>query len=650
MISLCHKHYAVWTSIMTLVLLSSVIPSSAGSVVAQENGSVTEPDLALTEMVFLPVVGASSDVVTALTTEDISHQEEWLPYEATYYSFSYPPDREVTEGFGGQYVALYPTEESSSGETLKIELAYLGYEITPEDDLLEWYNLYERLGGIEEVPEREILETRSEVQPDDTVTHRLHILNTSAHSRSQVILLTYGRLVLSFNAYIHDDRMTDVLRNLADSIVFHPDAPRTKAELYPDEEGLVTTLDEVIAIGQAPPPGPPAPDPPTLGQESVNSVSPSPTVTLSEEFLERERLYREFLEQENSDASNADPEDTDSVVAAGQVTANRQALPANFRSPIHTTWDVGCASALHTGRAAYAIDIQVPVNTPIASVQAGTIYYAGWMTGYGWIARIYSDVYTGGGWRRYYHNYAHLNAFVKTSGGVTAGEWIANSGASGEGATGPHLHFHMTRDVDFNDVDQRPVDLSPLRGFRPNMNYPVTGICGHTVSADLDPITIEPLMYTEAYQPRSDHYWNCSTYLPNNTTECYMAVVPLTGWGIDPLVSAQSPELRYANVYSFSTGTYYVWVCGYGGTLDDDSVWIGVNGSAASAVDATGHHLASWVWRSIRLSGQRPTVNLTFGNQVVNMWAREDGMRVDRILLTKNVNYNPTGNIRCGGY
>lgn len=151
-----------------------------------------------------------------------------------------------------------------------------------------------------------------------------------------------------------------------------------------------------------------------------------------------------------------------------------------------------------------------------------------------------------------------LNAFVKTSGGVTAGEWIANSGASGEGATGPHLHFHMTRDVDFNDVDQRPVDLSPLRGFRPNMNYPVTGICGHTVSADLDPITIEPLMYTETYQPRSDHYWNCSTYLPNNTTECYMAVVPLTGWGIDPLVSAQSPELRYANVYSFSTGTYYV--------------------------------------------------------------------------------------------
>lgn len=280
MISLCHKHYAVWTSIMTLVLLSSVIPSSAGSVVAQENGSVAEPDSALTEMVFLPFVGASSDVVTALTTEDISHQEEWLPYEATYYSFSYPPDREVTEGFGGQYVALYPTEESSSGETLKIE----------------------------------------------------------------------------------------------------------------------------------------------------------------------------------------------------------------------------------------------------------------------------------------------------------------------------------------------------------------------------------PLMYTQAYQPRSDHYWNCSTYLPNNTTECYMAVVPLTGWGIDPLVSAQSPELRYANVYSFSTGTYYVWVCGYGGTLDDDSVWIGVNGSAASAVDATGHHLASWVWRSIRLSGQRPTINLTFGNQVVNMWAREDGMRVDRILLTKNVNYNPTGNIRCGGY
>lgn len=130
-----------------------------------------------------------------------------------------------------------------------------------------------------------------------------------------------------------------------------------------------------------------------------------------------------------------------------------------------------------------------------------------------------------------------------------------------------------------------------------------------------------------------------------------MAVVPLTNWGIAPLVTSQSPELRYANVYSFSSGTYYIWLCGYGGTADDDSVYMGVNGSSPpSAQDISGYHQASWVWKSVKMDLQRPYISLSTGNQVVNLWAREDGMRVDRILLTKDFYYSPVGNIRCGGY
>jgi len=211
----------------------------------------------------------------------------------------------------------------------------------------------------------------------------------------------------------------------------------------------------------------------------------------------------------------------------------------------------------------------------------------------------------------------------------------------------------MTRDVNSNDVDQRPTDVSPLIGFRPNLNYPVSGVCGVTESLTTDPLIIEPVAYTQVYQPRSDHSWNCSTYLTNkNTTECYMAVVPLTNWGIDPLVISQSPELRYANVRSYSTGNYYIWLCGMGGTVDDDSVYMGINDtSPTSSQRITGYDQNNvWVWRSIKMDGQRPYVNVTGSLPVINLWAREDGMRVDRILLTKDVNYTPSGNIRCGGY
>ena len=165
-------------------------------------------------------------------------------------------------------------------------------------------------------------------------------------------------------------------------------------------------------------------------------------------------------------------------------------------------------------------------------------------------------------------------------------------------------------------------------------------------------LIIEPITYSTAYQPRSDHYWNCSTWYTNqHTTECYMAVVPLTNWGIDPLVTNQSPELMYARVRSYWPGNYYIWLCGRGNSVNDDSVYMGVDGvSPASAQRITGYHQSAWVWQSIKMDGQRPYIYLASSLEQVNLWAREDGMRVDRILLTRDAGYNPSGNIRCGGY
>lgn len=64
----------------------------------------------------------------------------------------------------------------------------------------------------------------------------------------------------------------------------------------------------------------------------------------------------------------------------------------------------------------------------------------------------------------------------------------------------------------------------------------------------------------------------------------------------------------------------------------------------------TGYHQNAWVWQSVRMDGGRPYLSLPLGQVAINIWMREDGMRIDRVLLTREQNYNPTNNIRCGGY
>jgi hypothetical protein len=92
-----------------------------------------------------------------------------------------------------------------------------------------------------------------------------------------------------------------------------------------------------------------------------------------------------------------------------------------------------------------------------------------------------------------------------------------------------------------------------------------------------------------------------------------------------------------------------------GGHLDDDSLHMGSNSHAVvSADNMSGYHSSDWVWRSITIDGPpEPWLPIVPGYNNIDMYARENSMRVDRILLTYNFAYNPdSGNpstdIRCG--
>lgn len=84
----------------------------------------------------------------------------------------------------------------------------------------------------------------------------------------------------------------------------------------------------------------------------------------------------------------------------------------------------------------HAVDIGNKNGTPIYAADAGTVTYAGWKSGYGYVIIIDH----GGGKQT---KYAHLSKFYTEKGQrVDKGETIAAMGSTGW-STGPHLHFEV---------------------------------------------------------------------------------------------------------------------------------------------------------------------------------------------------------------
>jgi hypothetical protein len=140
------------------------------------------------------------------------------------------------------------------------------------------------------------------------------------------------------------------------------------------------------------------------------------------------------------------------------------------------------------------------------------------------------------------------------------------------------------------------------------------------------------------------HNWTLITSPTGCSGGYAMQALPDNGALID---RGSSPRLDF-RVNFVKTGTHYIWVRGYktGGT--DDSLNAGLDGQAVSSCNRISNFptAGSWVWTSTTMnSGARATFNISStGVHTVNIWMREDGMRIDKIVLTTNPAYIPTGN------
>ena len=85
-------------------------------------------------------------------------------------------------------------------------------------------------------------------------------------------------------------------------------------------------------------------------------------------------------------------------------------------------------------------------------------------------------------------------------------------------------------------------------------------------------------------------------------------------------------------------GAYTVWVRGWAENGGSDSVHIGLDGQeVASGTNLRGFGYGAWTWRKGTL------VVASAGTHTVDVWMREDGFRLDRLVLTTDAGYVPSG-------
>lgn len=617
------------------------------------------------------------------------------------YSISYPNEWVVTEGDKGTLVLSL-----SNGTKLdNITAIFLDFEKPEKESLLTWAENFFSLGLASDT-NRTLSRVTLDVKDPDSQSQQVHV-QYSPPIYGEAYLITRGRLVLQIFTHSDSQEVISKLLAVSNSVEFSVQGPTTQAQLsFPSAPPVYLTIDawqqrlddmnfasdalayrlrtgevaeHLLAImseqarqeydrmvidaaeyiaevdrqreAQSPPPPTPNPGP--------NSA----------EYYEQERIYNEGLSNNPPDGERGQAGLDSSTIKINSAAitnsddiANRRGVPTRLTTPIRTypINDVYCSSPAHYNKDTYAIDIIVGEGTEVyGTTQNETVTLivndpnaADWGM-YVWTS---SQQYVRGITKTYYHVYAHLSQInVSINDVIQPTTLIGLSGNTGNSTT-PHLHYqiHTHHNIDDNGGVYRPVDLSPVKGFVHNLNYPITGDCGNIENPSNTPIIIEANEFQYSAQPvSSGHYWNCSTFHPNHTGSCYRAAVPISPeWSLAPINYSNvhlTPRISYQVWFPTNTN-YRIWVCGMGGTVEDDSLHIGRNSNLpGTADDMSGYHSSSWKWASVVMDNSTPYLLIAQNYNNIDLYVRENGMRVDRILLTKSFGYNPTNSgIRCG--
>ena len=123
---------------------------------------------------------------------------------------------------------------------------------------------------------------------------------------------------------------------------------------------------------------------------------------------------------------------------------------------------------------------------------------------------------------------------------------------------------------------------------------------------------------------RSSHAWSSTTGSSANAMFC--SPDNGLGWTDTATLNTQSPEMTY-KVKLSTAGTYNVWLLCKGPSTGSDSVHLGYGDSYKFTNTSLGS--STFVWKNAGTF-----TGISAGYNEINVWAREDGVIIDKIYLT----------------
>jgi hypothetical protein len=213
------------------------------------------------------------------------------------------------------------------------------------------------------------------------------------------------------------------------------------------------------------------------------------------------------------------------------------------------------------------------------------------------------------------------------------------------------------------DPGYLPTGLGPAQSTRQGISGPPPPVCGNgvceatessaTCPADCGPLPPPAGAFIQSgdnngiVSMEAEHFetntaqggWSWTA----TTGGTALQALPNTGGQPDGNHATGSPRLDF-RVNFVKTGTHYVWVRGMGATASDDSVHAGFDGTALTSADRIFRFDKSLSWSRNTMDGQLATVDVaTVGVHTVNIWMREDGFVFDKLVVTSNRSYAPSG-------
>jgi len=142
------------------------------------------------------------------------------------------------------------------------------------------------------------------------------------------------------------------------------------------------------------------------------------------------------------------------------------------------------------------------------------------------------------------------------------------------------------------------------------------------------------------------HEWlSAGTAFPGYSGNDALRALPEDSVNNNSGYTTQSPRLDY-QVTFVRQGTHYIWVRAYAPSGTSNSLHVGLDGQGAVTgeridVSVTGNY----VWTNQLMGGGQPTLTVgSAGVHILNVWMRESGTVIDKIVLTTDPGYIPTGN------